>query len=113
MSKESAMRFEEFWSAYPKRVGREAAEKKFFELDVSDEQLREMLDAVKRQKRSEQWSRDNGRYIPNPATWLADRRWEDAVLPEATPSVLVSTLEKEQELQEWFDANLDKYVGDS
>lgn len=31
---------------------------------------------------NEQWRKDNGQYIPNPATWLNQGRWDD-VLTEA------------------------------
>ena len=36
-----------------------------------------MLEAIKEQTASEQWKRDNGQYIPNPATWLNQGRWDD------------------------------------
>jgi hypothetical protein len=32
---------------------------------------------------SEQWRRDDGRFIPHPATWLNQRRWEDEAEPAA------------------------------
>jgi hypothetical protein len=39
--------------------------------------LQRMLEAIKEQKASDQWKRDNGQYIPNPATWLNQGRWDD------------------------------------
>ena len=36
-----------------------------------------MIAAIEAQKASEQWTREGGRYIPNPATWLNGGRWED------------------------------------
>jgi hypothetical protein len=36
-----------------------------------------MIDAVGRQRASRQWREDGGRYIPHPATWLNQGRWED------------------------------------
>ncbi len=39
--------------------------------------LETLLTAIRRQKCGSQWSRENGRYIPNPATWLNQGRWED------------------------------------
>ena len=36
-----------------------------------------MSAALERDKRSEQWRRDNGDFIPHPASWLNGRRWED------------------------------------
>ena len=38
-----------------------------------------MIQAVEKQKQSTQWQRDGGQYIPHPATWLNQERWEDEV----------------------------------
>jgi hypothetical protein len=72
-------RFQEFWNAYPNKVGKGAAEKAFKKIKpaVSDQLLSDMLTALSAQKQSEKWQRDNGQYIPNPSTWLNQRRWED------------------------------------
>ena len=71
--------FDRFWEAYPRKMGRRKAEELFAFLP---ERLWDrLLAAVERQKRSEQWTRDNGRYIPYPATWLSEGRWDD--LPDA------------------------------
>ena len=45
-----------------------------------------MMDAISAQKRSRQWTENNGQYIPNPATWLNQRRWEDE-LPQGETEV--------------------------
>lgn len=66
--------FEQFWAAYPRKVGKKAAEKAFNGVDIPVETL---VSAIKRQECSDQWTRDNGKYIPNPATWLNQGRWED------------------------------------
>ena len=66
--------FDQFWREYPKKVGKQAAIKAFKRVKVPVDTL---LTAIDRQKRGDQWSRDNGRYIPNPATWLNQGRWED------------------------------------
>lgn len=66
--------FETFWRAYPKKVGKKAAERAFEKARVP---LNTLLDALDRQKDSQQWQRDSGQYIPNPATWLNQGRWED------------------------------------
>lgn len=72
--------FEVFWSAYPKKVGKQAAKKAFEKVSVPVESL---VTAIKRQECSPQWSKDNGQYIPNPATWLNQGRWEDEVTVSA------------------------------
>lgn len=71
-------RFEKFWSAYPRKVGKGAAEKAFKKYKPDDTLLSVMLSALSAQKRSEQWIKENGKFIPYPATWLNQRRWEDA-----------------------------------
>lgn len=75
--------FETFWNEYPKKVGKVAARKAFDKVDMP---LETLVDAVKSQKCSEQWTRENGRYIPNPATWLNQGRWGDVLPPPSTPT---------------------------
>ena len=72
-------RFCIFWKEYPKKVGKTAAEKAFLKLKPSEEMFQQMLDTIKAQKQTEQWMRDNGQYIPNPATWLNRGQWEDEI----------------------------------
>ena len=36
-----------------------------------------LIEAVERQKTWTQWQVEKGRFIPNPATWLNQGRWED------------------------------------
>lgn len=69
--------FAEFWSAYPKKIGKDAAAKAFGRRKPGRELLQNMLDAIDAQKLSDQWRRDGGQYIPNPATWLNQGRWQD------------------------------------
>lgn len=66
--------FARFWAAYPKKVGKKDAQKAFAKVKV-DVQI--LIDAVELQKKSSQWCKDGGQYIPNPATWLNQERWND------------------------------------
>lgn len=68
--------FDTFWSVYPKKVGKEAARKAFAKAKVPADRL---ISAVEAQKNSEQWRKEGGRYIPNPATWLNQGRWDDEI----------------------------------
>lgn len=74
--KEYTDKFEEFWKEYPKKVGKREAYRAFKKAKVP---LQELLDAIRKQKRSAMWAKENGRFIPNPATWLNQGRWEDQV----------------------------------
>lgn len=70
-------RFAEFWKEYPKKQGKGAAEKSFRRIRPTEEVHKQIMDAIAKAKGSEQWTQENGRYIPNPSTWLNQRRWED------------------------------------
>ena len=76
---EASVLFESFWAVYPKRVSRSSAVKAFNKIKPDEELLAVMISAVEKQKQSEQWRKDNGQFIPHPATWLNQRRWEDDI----------------------------------
>lgn len=73
---EDTPEFEAFWNAYPKQKAKTEAREAFAKVDVP---LQTLLDALEVQKRSNDWLKDGGQYIPYPAKWLNKRRWEDAV----------------------------------
>lgn len=70
-------RFAEFWKAYPKKVGKKAAEKSWQKLKPDAELFERIMQAVTAAKGSDQWNRENGRFIPNPSTWINQGRWDD------------------------------------
>jgi len=74
--------FEVFWQAYPRKVGKGAARKLFFRLRC-DKYLEKLIEAVNEQKKCEQWNDSGGRFIPHPATWLNQERWDDE-MPDAS-----------------------------
>ena len=67
--------FDKFWLIYPRKEGKQDARKAFAKIKPDDDLLNTMLEAVQKQKQSDQWS--DPRYIPHPATWLNGKRWED------------------------------------
>lgn len=69
--------FEEFWAAYPRKVGKDAARKAFSKRRAGQQLVAEMVAAIAEQAGSAQWTRDGGQYIPHPATWLNEGRWQD------------------------------------
>lgn len=68
--------FKRFWDAYPKQKGKTEAREAFAKVDVPIDVL---LSALETQKRSRDWIKEGGQYIPYPAKWLNKRRWEDSV----------------------------------
>lgn len=73
--------FETFWAAYPRRVGKGAAFAAWRQLRPGAETQQRILGALAAQRECVQWQREGGRYVPHPATWLRQRRWEDAPDP--------------------------------
>ena len=72
-----------FWPAYPRKVAKASAAKAFAKINPDDALLERMFAALAVHVASEQWRRDDGRFIPHPATWLNQRRWEDDAEPAA------------------------------
>jgi hypothetical protein len=70
-------RFARFWAAYPRKQAKGNAEKVFVRLKVSAALLDKMLEAIAWQQTTEEWKKDNGQFIPHPASWLNSKRWED------------------------------------
>jgi hypothetical protein len=70
-------RFEQFWAAYPRKVGKDAAWRKWQQRKPDAALTRVILEAVERHKRSHDWLKDNGQFIPHPSTWLHQGREKD------------------------------------
>lgn len=69
--------FDKFWKAYPKRKDKKRAYKVFMKIKPDNELLQQMLDCIEREKKSLDWLKDNGQYIPYPSSWLNGERWND------------------------------------
>lgn len=71
-------KFDEFWKAYPKKVGKIAAQRAFEKKCTSDKTFAEIIDGLNKVVELD-WSTRETQYIPNPATWLNGERWKDEV----------------------------------
>jgi hypothetical protein len=80
-------RFDEFWQAYPKKKAKGTALKTWAALKPSPHLIDTILTAIAAQAKSPDWQRDSGQYIPFPATWLSQQRWEDEVSREVINGV--------------------------
>lgn len=69
--------FDRFWQAYPRKVGKGAALTAWKKAKPTAATVVAILEAVENQKHSRQWLDSDGRFIPNPATWLNQARWQD------------------------------------
>lgn len=68
--------FDTFWDRYPKKVGKPAALKAFRSAKLNGH-LPEVLADIDAKANTEAWTKAGGQFVPNPATYLNQRRWED------------------------------------
>lgn len=77
--------FERFWVTYPKKRNKGDAMKAWRALKPGEELVTAILAAVERAKVSVQWRKDEGQFIPYPASWLRARGWEDEEHVDVVP----------------------------
>lgn len=75
--KEDIYPFDDFWKAYPKKKAKEAARKAWNKLKPDETLGKEIIQAVTESAKTKDWLKENGKYIPYPATYLNGKRWED------------------------------------
>lgn len=66
--------FDDFWSLYPKKIGKNAARKAW---NKTRPNIEVVIKALQWQKESKQWFEKGGQFVPNPATWINQHRWDD------------------------------------
>ena len=95
--------FLEFWKYYPKRVGKGAA---FlcWKRSGCEEVSEVVLKAVREQ--TAYLEREGGQFIPLPATWLNQRRWEDD--PPATSELSKKGGETAQNMKRFVERHRDE-----
>ena len=89
--------FNSFWAIYPKKVGKGAAEKAWSKIKAPSETIALITTALSWQVKSEQWTKDGGQFIPMPATYLNQKRWEDEPFSKAKiPAKKIETIPKSE-----------------
>lgn len=93
--------FEEFWKAYPRRVGKGKAEEKFWiaREEIPQAELMQAVLAHAKQSKGKETE-----YIPHPATWLHQKRYFDET------ATAIIQIEK-QDWPEW-KSKMAIYLGD-
>jgi len=83
--------FNEFWKVYPNKTGKAKAETAFIKaLKKTTDEI--IMSAVKLNAISnQQWLKDNGQFIPMPATWLNQERWDDEIQTNEKPQAQTFT----------------------
>lgn len=77
--------FDEFWTTYPRKANKGDARKAWLALRPNEVLRRRILLAVAAHRACSDWQKEDGKYIPYPASWLRGERWEDTLESEIRP----------------------------
>lgn len=69
--------FDLFWLNYPRKEGKGAAKKAWKKIKNKPQVIEQIKIILPKQMSSHQWNKDNGQFIPMPATYLNQERWLD------------------------------------
>lgn len=71
--------FQRFWSSYPNKKNKKAAERAWQRLKIVDNDVRipAMREGLASWKASDEWSKEGGQFIPHASSWLNGERWKD------------------------------------
>lgn len=86
-------KFDEFWEAYPRKKDKKKAQALFARIPDIDNEFPKIMEGLERDKQSQQWNENDGKFIPYPSTWLNRERWKDEG----------STKTNKQAFDEWLD----------
>lgn len=89
--------FDSFWVSYPRKVAKQDAIKAWKKLNPSIELQQKIIYAVCLFSNSDEWKKDNGQYIPYPATFLNGKRWEDEMIAKGKYDNLIKIYKKLEE----------------
>lgn len=79
--------FDEFWAMYPNKKAKADAQKAWSKLSPNDELFKTIITALEKQKKSNDWTKETGKYVPYPATWIRGKRWQDEIKENNSGSV--------------------------
>lgn len=78
--------FNKFWTEYPRKTAKAVAQRAWLKIKPNEKLLNEILEGLRKYKNTDQWK--DPRYIPHPATFLNQRRWEDEITEEKETKIL-------------------------
>ena len=94
--------FDLFLNIYPRKVGKKEATKAWLQLDPDETTVTAIVAGVERWKRSDQWTKDEGRFIPYPATFLRGERWNEEDRADVAPAQKAAPAKKSYDDDEDF-----------
>lgn len=74
------MLFDQFWSAYPRKAGKQNAIKAWGKISPDQPLLKTILENIQARLDSGEWDKGKPQFIPHPATYLNGGRWEDEII---------------------------------
>jgi hypothetical protein len=74
LSEQAIIDFNLFWDLYPKKVGKDKALESWLN---KKPRIDDVIFTLRWQSESDNWKENNGQFIPNPATYLNQGRWQD------------------------------------
>lgn len=85
LSTNGARGVEDFLAVYPNKRAKEYARKVWKKLNPDPALITTIFAAIEKQRQTDAWLKEDGKYIPLPASWLNGRRWEDEVRLASSP----------------------------
>lgn len=79
LSEQLSISFGLFWTEYPRKISKKSAESAWKRINPQNGTVEKIISALKEQKKTEQWQKNNGQFIPHPSTWLNQERWKDEI----------------------------------
>lgn len=76
---EAQARFDMFWKQYPRKQAKPAALRAWKKIRLTPMLFSKILDSLERYKKTEGWLKNKGQFIPMPATWLNQERYNDEI----------------------------------
>jgi uncharacterized protein YdaU (DUF1376 family) len=70
--------FKKFWDLYPKKTTKQECIE-YWRKAKLDNNLPEILKGLDAWKKNDQWTKDEGKFIPDPIRWLKKARWTDEI----------------------------------
>ena len=80
--KEYIDRFDTFWKQYPRKIAKPRALKAWMKVKPDDALTQKIISRLAK----EDFATRDEKFIPHPATWLNDQRWNDETMVSNTPN---------------------------
>ena len=102
--------FDRFWRAYPKKRKKADAEKAWEQLNPHIGLVAIMLNKIDEFKQSKEWQKEDGQFVPYPATWLRSKGWESELEVEKPKETKYSNAPTAEEMKH-LESVLNKIKG--